>query len=58
MNEDNTNRYQNLAVVSNVIELIVTTMEQAGGNEVVTKEVPEMAQDAAAIVNTELGALS
>lgn len=58
MNEDNTNRYQNLAVVSNVIELIVTTMEQAGGNEVVTKEVPEMAQDAAAIINTELGALS
>lgn len=55
MNQNSTKRFMNLSVLSNLVELVVTTMESAGGNETVSKEVPEMAQDAAAILNKELG---
>lgn len=55
MNEDNTLKYHNTAVVGNILELMVSTMELVGGNEVAVKDVPEMANDAAAILNNELG---
>lgn len=55
MNEDNTLAYHNTAVVGNILELMVSAMEIVGGNEVAVKDVSEMANDAAAILNSELG---
>lgn len=49
--------YATLATLGNVAELVTASMELAGGNEIAVKEVPDMANDVAAIINNELGDL-
>lgn len=50
-------QYATLATLANVTELVVSTMEIVGGNEIVVKEPHDMANDVAAIINSELGEL-
>ena len=45
-----------LATLGNITELVVSVLEESGGNEIMSKEPAAMANDVAAILNNKIGA--
>lgn len=56
MQDDINVKLVTMATLGNIVELVVSVLEESGGNEIVSKEPAIMANDVAAMLNTKIGA--